>query len=102
MGNLPSLFRPSESTSQCIVKDSFVVLHPSSIDVMLTPAEGRFPTNDLPQAHHPGRQVRRLSVLAARQDFGQSRQSELSLRQVSNADFAAVKTTEYSIDRSGI
>jgi hypothetical protein len=49
MGNLPSLFCPSEPPSQCIGRDSILLVHPSSIGVMLTPVEGRFLTNDLPQ-----------------------------------------------------
>jgi hypothetical protein len=49
MGNLPSMFRPSELPSQCIGRDSILLVHPSTVGVMLTPAEGRFLTNDLPQ-----------------------------------------------------
>jgi hypothetical protein len=51
MGNLPSLFCPSEPPSQCIGRDSIFLVHPSSMGVMLTPAEGRFLTNDLPQLY---------------------------------------------------
>ena len=49
MGNLPSLFCPTESPRHCNGKDSIVFVCPSSSGVMLTPFEGRFLTNDLPQ-----------------------------------------------------
>jgi hypothetical protein len=45
MGNMPSLFCPSESSSQCIGKDSLLVLHPCSVGVMLTPSEKRLVTD---------------------------------------------------------
>jgi hypothetical protein len=48
MGNLPSMFCPSESHRQCIGRDSILLVHPSTVGVMLTPAEGRFLTNDVP------------------------------------------------------
>jgi hypothetical protein len=52
MGNSSSTFCTSEPSSQCVgSRDSGVLLliHPSSIGVMLTPAKGHFLTNNLPQ-----------------------------------------------------
>ncbi len=46
MGNLPSIFCPSESNSQCIGQDSLFIIPTSSIGVMLTPSEGHVLTHD--------------------------------------------------------
>ncbi len=46
MGNLPSIFCPSESNSQCIGQDSLFIIPTSSIGVMLTPSESHVLTYD--------------------------------------------------------
>ncbi len=46
MGNLPSIFCPSESNSQCIGQDSLLLIPTSSFGVMLTPSEGHVLTHD--------------------------------------------------------
>ncbi len=55
MGNLPSIFCPSESNSQCIGQDSLFIIPTSSIGVMLTPSESHVLTHDALQdylLHH--------------------------------------------------
>jgi hypothetical protein len=63
MGNVPSMFCPSESPSQCIGKDSLVFL-PCSIGVMLTPVEKRLAAGDVSHQRFLGSYAAPMEFLA--------------------------------------